>query len=187
VNSINTWICIFIEFIFIFLTFHTKNNHTLLSRVFHRTFSHKHDVHQEFLEPGHLVQGYEVCYHCTSSSCSCLQLSHLCRKIRSTVLSSRDRRLACARYTSFTTKQYHTCTDWPSGPLSSKSNMDIGSNPTHVCFRGQGFKSCYCPVSTDNASFYLKARYLWLIAPHQASRRGRNIDLWPTSSKYYFY
>ncbi len=38
-SSINTWICIFIEFINIFLTFHTKNNHTLLSRVFHGMFS----------------------------------------------------------------------------------------------------------------------------------------------------
>ena len=39
-NSIDIWICIFIEFIYIiFLTFHTKNNHTLLSRVFHGMFS----------------------------------------------------------------------------------------------------------------------------------------------------
>jgi hypothetical protein len=44
--------------------------------------------------------------------------------------------------------------------LSSKSKMDVGSYPTHVCFRGQGFKPRYCLVSTDNASLYLKARYL---------------------------
>ncbi len=56
--SINTWICIFIEFIHICLTFHTKNNHVLLRRVFHGMFSHKHDVHQEILEPGPLIQGY---------------------------------------------------------------------------------------------------------------------------------
>jgi hypothetical protein len=56
VNSINTRIHIFIEFTYIILTFHTKNNHTSLSRVFHGTFSCKHDVHQEILEPVPLVQ-----------------------------------------------------------------------------------------------------------------------------------
>ncbi len=46
--------------------------------------------------------------------------------------------------------------------------MGMGSNPAHVCFRGHGFKSHYGPVSTDNASLYLKARYLYLRTPKPA-------------------
>jgi hypothetical protein len=53
--------------------------------------------------------------------------------------------------------------------LDSKSNMDVGSNPTHVCFLGQGVKSRYCPVSTDNASLYLKAHYSYLRMPDRRS------------------
>ncbi len=48
----------------------------------------------------------------------------------------------------------------------------LGSNPTHVCFHGQGFKSRYCPVSTDNASLYLKARYSYLRMPDRQTYLG---------------
>ncbi len=49
-NSTNMWILISIEFIYILLTFHTKNIHTL-RRMFHGMCSRKHDIHPEILAP----------------------------------------------------------------------------------------------------------------------------------------
>jgi hypothetical protein len=56
--------------------------------------------------------------------------------------------------------------------LPSKGNIDMGLNPAHVCFRGHGFKSHYGPVSTDNASLYLKALYLYLRMPYRQLYSG---------------